>query len=36
VPLKAKADAAEHPEVFDRVGLLINAPADPRRPALHL
>lgn len=32
-PQNKKADMAEHPEVFDHVGLLINQPLGHRRPA---
>src|ERR1017187_169630 len=31
-----KADVAEHPEVFDHVGLLVNEPSSLRWGALHL
>jgi len=31
-----KADVAEHPQVFDHVGLLVNGPAGTSRVALHL
>jgi hypothetical protein len=35
-PNKKKADAVEHGEVFDRVGLLVNEPPGNGRVALHL
>jgi len=33
---RKKADVAEHPEVFDHVGLLVNEPPGTGRVALHL